>query len=149
MWSRDYRDIVGGLAMLGIGAFVAWHAYQEYDIGQLNRMGPGFFPVSLGILLAILGLLITIPALLRKGSPVKVEVKTLVLVTLSIGLFALLLKPLGIVFATIVTVLTSSLADRQISWKGRVAVALGVAAITWGVFIQGLSMVLPVWPWSP
>ncbi|WP_180684138.1 tripartite tricarboxylate transporter TctB family protein [Tepidicella baoligensis] len=149
MWSRDYRDIVGGLAMLAIGLFVAWHAYQEYDIGQLNRMGPGFFPVSLGILLAILGLLITIPALLRKGSPVKVEVKTLVLVTLSIGLFALLLKPLGIVFATIVTVLTSSLADRQISWKGRVAVALGVAAITWGVFIQGLSMVLPVWPWSP
>ncbi len=149
MWSRDYRDVVGGLAMLGIGTFVAWHAYQEYDIGQLNRMGPGFFPVSLGILLAVLGVLITIPALLREGSPVKIEAKTLALVTLSIAAFAFLLKPLGIVFATAVAVLISSLADRQISWKGRVAVALGVAAMTWGVFIQGLSMVLPVWPWSP
>jgi hypothetical protein len=41
------------------------------------------------------------------------------------------------------------LADRQITWKGRIAVAVGVAAVTWVVFIKGLSMVLPVWPWSP
>jgi hypothetical protein len=149
MWNRDYRDVIGGLAMMAIGIFVAWHAYQEYDMGQLNRMGPGFFPVSLGVLLAVLGLFITIPALLREGSPVKVELKTLVLVTVSIGVFALLLKPLGIIFATVVAVLVSSLADRQITWKGRIAVAVGVAAVTWVVFIKGLSMVLPVWPWSP
>lgn len=149
MWNKDYKDVVGGLAMLVLGAFVSWYAYQEYEIGQLNRMGPGFFPVTLGAILALLGLLIAIPAFLRQGSPVKLEFKTLVLITLSIVSFAFLLKTLGIVLATVVAVLIASLADRQISWKSRLAVAIGVALITWVVFIQGLGMVLPVWPWSP
>jgi hypothetical protein len=41
------------------------------------------------------------------------------------------------------------LADRQISWRARGLVAVGVSAVTWLVFIYGLNMVIPVWPWSP
>lgn len=149
MYKRDIRDIVGGLAMLALGLFVAWYAHREYDIGTLNRMGPGFFPVGLGVLLAVIGFFITIPAFFRQGSAMQVETKTLVAITLSIVAFAFLLKTLGIVLSTVVAVLVSSIADNEISWKGRLYVAVGVAAITWAVFILGLSMVLPVWPWSP
>jgi hypothetical protein len=149
MLNRDIRDVVAGLAVVAIGAFVGWYAYNEYDIGQLNRMGPGFFPVSLGILLAVIGVFIAIPAFFREGSPVQIEYKTLALITLSIVVFAFLLKTLGIVFSTVAAVLISSLADRDLSWRNRVLVSIGVAAMTWAVFILGLSMVLPVWPWSP
>jgi hypothetical protein len=149
MGNRDIRDVLAGLAMMGIGAFMGWYAYNQYDIGQLNRMGPGFFPVGLGALLAVVGFLIALPALFRPGSPIKLEGRTLLMVSISIIVFSFLLKSLGIIFATLAAVLISSLADRELSWKARFLVAIGVAVITWAVFILGLSMVLPVWPWSP
>lgn len=149
MGNRDIRDVVGGLAMMALGAFVGWYAYGEYEMGQLNRMGPGFFPVGLGLFLAVIGFFIALPAFFRSGTPVKIEFRTLLSVTISILAFSFLLKSLGIVLATVVAVLISSIADREISWKARVLVAIGVAAMTWVVFILGLSMVLPVWPWSP
>lgn len=148
MLNRDVRDIVGGLAMVAIGAFMAWYAYNEYDMGRLARMGPGFFPVSLGIILSAIGLLITIPAFFRPGSPIKIEFKTLIAVFLSIVVFAFLLRTAGLIVATMAAVLTSSIADKTITWKGRIILAFGVAGVTWGVFILGLSMIIPVWPWS-
>lgn len=149
MLQKDYRDIVGGLLMMGIGLFVAFFAYENYDPGTLNRMGPGFFPIGLGSLLALFGFLIALPAFFRKGTAIQFELRTLVLVTTSILIFAALMKTMGIIVATFLAVMTSSLADREISWKNRVLVALGVSTIVWVVFIYGLRMVLPTWPWSP
>ena len=51
---RDYY--AGGLMLLlGVGAAVIGSGYK---FGSLARMGPGFMPVMLGIVLAFLGVLI-------------------------------------------------------------------------------------------
>ena len=56
---RDYY--AGGLMLLlGVGAAVTGSGYK---IGSLARMGPGFLPVMLGIVLAFLGILIAGTAL--------------------------------------------------------------------------------------
>jgi putative tricarboxylic transport membrane protein len=56
---RDYY--AGGLMLLlGTGAAVTGSGYK---FGSLARMGPGFMPVMLGILLAFLGILIAGTAL--------------------------------------------------------------------------------------
>jgi hypothetical protein len=149
MLLKDYRDIVSGALMMLIGLSASWFAYQHYEIGQLNRMGPGFFPVFLGLLLTVIGFFIALPAFFRPGSPLKVELKTLLLVALSITIFAFTLRSMGILFATAAAVLISSSADHEMSWKGRLGTALGVAAMVWIVFIYGLDMVLRTWPWSP
>ena len=149
MSQRDTRDVIGGLGLSALGLFAAWYAHGQYELGDLQRMGPGYFPLALGLILAVLGLLVAIPAWFRRGEPITVAWKTLGLVTLSIIVFAFLLKTVGIVVATMVSVLVSSLADSHISWRARLGVAIGVAAVTWLVFILGLSMVIPVWPWSP
>ncbi len=148
MGNRDIRDVVGGLAMMALGVFVGWYAYSEYEIGQLNRMGPGFFPVWLGGILAVLGFFIALPAFFRKGRALSVDIKTLVFVTASIVVFASLLKVLGILITTFIAVMISSMAKGGVSWKARVLVALGISATTWLVFIFGLGMILPVFPWS-
>lgn len=148
MGNRDIRDVVGGLAMMALGVFVGWYAYSEYEIGQLNRMGPGFFPVWLGGILAVLGFFIALPAFFRKGRALSVDIKTLVFVTASIVVFASLLKVLGILITTFIAVMISSIAKGGVSWKARVLVALGISATTWLVFIFGLGMILPVFPWS-
>jgi hypothetical protein len=149
MLQKDYRDIVSGALMMLIGLAVAWYAYEYYEVGKLIRMGPGFFPVSLGLVLAVIGFFIALPAFFRPGSAMKVEIKTMIFVTISIAVFALSLRTMGILFATTAAVLISYSADNELTWKGRIGIALGVASLVWLVFIYGLSMVLPTWPWSP
>ena len=147
MKSRDMQDIVGGLAVTALGIFAAIYA-QKYEFGDLNRMGPGYFPVALGVVLTLLGLLIAIPAFMRKGEPIVVKWKTFALVLGSIVAFALTLKVLGLILATALSVMISSLADNETRWKGRILLAVGVAVVTYLVFGFALGMVLPAWPWS-
>ncbi|TNF58319.1 MAG: tripartite tricarboxylate transporter TctB family protein [Burkholderiales bacterium] len=147
MSHKDTHDIVGGLALTALGAFAAFYG-QRYEFGELNRMGPGYFPVALGVIVAILGLFIAVPAFFRRGEAIHVEWRTAALVLGSIVVFALTLKVIGLILSTVLAVLISSLADRETRWKGRLVTAVGVAAITYLVFSMGLGMVLPVWPWS-
>lgn len=147
MKHKDYHDIAGGLALSALGVFAAVYA-QRYEFGDLNRMGPGYFPVALGIALALLGLLIAIPAFFRHGHAIHVEWKTFALVIGSLLVFAFTLKTLGLIVATVAAVVVSTLADRETRWKGRLLIAGGVAALAYLVFVLGLSMVLPIWPWS-
>jgi len=147
MKNKDMQDVFGGLALAALGTFAAVYA-QRYEFGDLNRMGAGFFPVTLGIMLAVLGALIAIPAFFRRGHAVTVQWKTFALVMASLVVFALTLKVLGLILSTMLTVVLASLADNDTRWKGRLIVAVGVALITYLVFGLGLSMVLPIWPWS-
>ncbi|MDO9159723.1 MAG: tripartite tricarboxylate transporter TctB family protein, partial [Burkholderiaceae bacterium] len=99
-------------------------------------------------LLAVLGILIAVPAFFRSGPPVQVRWKPFALVMASLVAFAMTLKVLGLIVATMLAVVIASLADNDTRWKGRILIAVGVALITYLVFGLGLSMVLPMWPWS-
>jgi O-antigen ligase len=148
MKHKDLQDVIGGLGLTALGVFAAVYA-QRYEFGDLNRMGAGFFPVSLGVLLALLGAMIAIPAWFRSGPPIQIQWKTFALVMASVVTFALTLKVLGLVLATILAVVVATLADNETRWKSRLMIAAGVALITYLVFALGLGMVLPTWPWSP
>lgn len=148
MRHRDTQDLVGGLALMALGLFAAYYAHEHYEIGDLRRMGPGFFPVSLGLTLAVLGVLVALPAWFRQGPVIRPAWATLGLVILSLVVFSFTLKSLGVVLATMIAVFISSMADRGIGWKSRLMLCVGVAVVTYVIFIMGLSMVLPVWPWS-
>jgi hypothetical protein len=145
MKHRDYQDIAGGILLTALGLWVAFHS-KQYDFGTAARMGPGFFPHILGWLLAVLGVLIALPAFFRHGQKITVQWGNAAFVLGAIILFAALLRPAGILLATFAAAFVSTLADKDITWLGRVYVSIGVAAVTWGVFIFGLSMRLPVWP---
>lgn len=151
MLNKDLQDLIGGLAMLAIGSFAAIYAYQNLEIGELARMGPGFFPIVLGSALAVLGLLIALPAFFRPGAgPLGIDFKALFFVTVALLLFAFLLRPIGLFLTSMVMVLVSTLplSLSSVNVKTRLLTALGVAVVTWVVFILGLGMNLPTWPWS-
>lgn len=145
MRQRDLGDILGGLLMIGIGLFAVWYA-QRYAFGTLRNMGPGFLPVVLGWLLAGLGVLIALPALRRTGPPVQVELRTLVIITAALLLFASSLRPLGLILATALAVLLASVAERGFAWPSRLVLAVGLSGLVWLIFVAGLGMNLPVWP---
>jgi hypothetical protein len=146
MKHRNYHDIIGGIALVALGLAAAVYA-QRYEFGELNRMGPGYFPVALGVILAVLGLLIAIPAFFQEGSPIHVDWAPLFVVMASLLIFALTLKSLGIIVATVLATLCASLVS-EFSWRARLLLSLVIATLTYIVFILGLAMVLPAWPWS-
>lgn len=146
MIDRDIRSLLGGGLLALLGLFTAWYAHGHYSLGTFSRMGPGFLPVILGGALALLGLIIALPAWWRRGEPLRGDWASAGFVVVSIVVFALLLKGLGLVIAAIAAALVALVPDRSLGRGTKLKVALAIAAITYLIFIQGLSMNLPAWP---
>lgn len=143
---RDYHDMTWGGVLVLAGLAVAGYAWINYDLGSIRRMGPGFFPVALGLLLAALGALIVIPSARRPGQPTPFAWVQAIGVIGALLAFGLLLDRLGILLTSALTVLISSaVAPRQgIVW--RLALTVAVTGLVWLVFVRGLNMSLPIWP---
>lgn len=146
MKHRDSHDLIGGLAMTAAGAFFAIYG-ASYTMGTAARMGPGYFPVILGWILAVLGLLIAIPAWWRQGTPIQVQWKNLLCAVGSVVVFAALLRSGGVLLACFVTCLIALIPVRMALLK-RFAISAVVAVLTQLIFVLGLQMILPTWPWS-
>lgn len=147
MTNKDYRDILGGLLMVVFGVFAAVYA-QRYELGTMQRMGPGYFPIVLGWLLAILGVFIMIPGFLKQGTRIKVDWGPLLWVTLSIVIFGVALNTLGLIITAFLMVVVSSMPGLDMNWTRRLVSAACVSFITYVIFSFLLGMVIPVWPWS-
>ncbi|MBC9247106.1 tripartite tricarboxylate transporter TctB family protein [Paracoccus sp. 11-3] len=143
---RDYHDLWGGAAMTATGAAVALYCLGHYDFGTMRQMGPGFFPVVLGAILAGLGLLIAIPAWFRAGVVAPFAALDAVVVLAAIAIFGFGLTRLGLVTSTASAVLIASLAAPRGGWLWRIILALVITVLTWVIFKQGLQMTIPVWP---
>lgn len=143
---RDWPDFFGGAILAAIGAGVAVWAALHYDMGTLRRMGPGFFPVVLGVVLSGLGLVVALPALGRSAVAPKIETSSAVAVLAAILIFAFGLSRLGLAGATMVTVLVATIPAPRKGWIWRIVLATAVTAITVLVFSFGLRMTLPLWP---
>jgi len=143
---RDIPDLLGGVLLAAIGLLVTLYAVDHYETGSLRRMGPGFFPALLGGVLALLGAMIALPALARRGKAIRIAWKECLAVLAAILVFAAGLDRIGLVLATLVSVLIATLAatDRRIGW--RIALAVVVTALSVAVFSFGLKMTVPLWP---
>lgn len=147
MTEKDHRDLIGGALMTAIGLFAVVFG-QQYDMGSAARTGPGLFPVALGALLALLGVAIAVPAWARRGEAIHIEWRAAAIVLGAVVVFAIALRPLGLIPATLLATFLSSLADRNMGWRGRIMLAITVTALTVLIFITGLEMILPLWWWA-
>lgn len=144
--TRDIHDLVGGLLMTAAGLFFAVYG-RDYEFGTTARMGPGYFPVVLGWILAVLGLTVAVPAWWRRGSAVVIQWNNLIWCVLSLLFFAVTLRVLGVVAASFFTALLS-LVPSAMRLRTRLTVCAVVALLTTLIFPIGLQMILPIWPWS-
>lgn len=142
----EYRDLAGGAGLVGIGAFVSAYAGTHYTVGEPSRMGPGFFPVALGILLACLGLVIAALAF-RKVThvlqPPPFRPRAVGAVLVSVAAFALLVNRAGLMPATFVLVLIAAFGGAEYKIKRTVLLGIALAVLAWLVFTIGLQMQLP------
>lgn len=110
-------------------------------------MGPGFFPMMLGGLLAALGASLTVPALVRSGDPLPgFGLRPLLTILAAIIIFALLLQPLGFVLAAVILILIACFADPELRPMESIGLALLLTAFSVGIFAMLLGLPLNLWP---
>ena len=145
-WKRDYY--AGGLmVLLGIGAAVTGSGYK---FGTLARMGPGFMPVVLGIVLAFIGILIAGTAL---GSSEPDDGKFLPENPQWFGWLCILAGPVlfivlgqfgGMIPAVFACVFVSALGDKTATYKSSFVLALGVTVFGVLLFHYLLNIPFPL-----
>ncbi|HXU51774.1 MAG TPA: tripartite tricarboxylate transporter TctB family protein [Casimicrobiaceae bacterium] len=133
--------VVAGIVYAGFGA--------RYSIGSLSRMGPGFFPVALGAILALSGVAIAIAGWLAAPPAVPVERRkpewrAWFLISASIVAFVAIAEHVGLVPAAFAIVFISAFADRDNRWRQAMGLALAITAIAVVVFWWALQIQLPL-----
>jgi hypothetical protein len=145
---RNPKDFWAGILYIAFGTFAIVVALN-YPVGSAGRMGPGYFPRGLGSLLIFLGAILVLRALRTRGAPMSFPTfKPLLVVLGSVLLFGIIAGPLklGLVVATIVLILVSSMASDEFTWKAAIISSIVLAAFTVVAFAWGLKLQLPVWP---
>jgi uncharacterized membrane protein YhaH (DUF805 family) len=143
---KSPRDFWAGLLFLAIGTAVVVIA-RNYRLGSAARMGPGYFPILLGSVLALLGLAITGSSFRITGERVPhLHLRPLLAVLASILVFGLALQPLGFVAAVALLVIVGGFADPELRLRDSIALAAFLVVFSVGIFAALLGLPLPLWP---
>src|SRR5215470_16944493 len=143
---RAPKDFWSGVMFLAFAAAALLTA-RGYSLGAVGRMGPGYFPMLLGGVLALLGLVLVARSLVIAGEPVgRLHLIPLSVIATSVCLFGLAIERIGLVVSLILVIAVSALASRESRLTETSALALALAAFSVGVFVYALRLPLPIWP---
>ncbi|BDT79644.1 tripartite tricarboxylate transporter TctB family protein [Polynucleobacter yangtzensis] len=145
---RNQRDFGAGIMYMVIGLFFAIMA-TNYPMGTAAKMGPGYFPFYLGILMFLLGALVAVKAFGAKAaieSIPKFNWRIMAQITGAVVLYGLLLPRLGFLIAVVVLVFVAASASREFTWKGTAINAAFLVTFTYSVFVVGLKLQFPLLP---
>ena len=147
---RSLKDLLAGLIFIALGLAFGY-ATLDYEIGTAFRMGPGYFPLVLSGLLALLGIIITVQSFASgpDETPIgRVPWLALMLILGGIVLFGATVRGLGFAPALFVTTFLSAFASERTGVVGALLLAAGMVAISLVIFIWGLGVPLRiVGPW--
>lgn len=145
---RSQRDFIAGVIFFTIG--VLWMiAATQYRVGRVTAMGPGYFPLVIALVLALLGAASIVRSLrfVDREPFGRWPIAALVCILSGIVAFALLLNTAGFIAACMTVVLlccVSRLRRRPIETA---LLALVLISLVTGIFVFGLG--LPVELWMP
>jgi len=145
------KDVLAGLLFIGVAVFGLWLS-RDYPIGTALRMGTGYVPRLLCWLLFGLGVVVLVQGLReaqdsRALSSADVSAwRPLVFVTASLVIFGLSIERLGLVISILLLIGVGAVAARGLRPLETLAAALVLILLSWGIFILGLGLTIPVWP---
>jgi uncharacterized membrane protein YiaA len=146
---KSEKDFWSGIMFLVVGIVFAVGA-TNYSMGTSARPGPGYFPLILSIILAILGAIVLFKSLTIEtegGDKIgHIAWRPLLVVVASIAMFAVLLPRLGMFLTIPVLIVMVSFAGDEFKWKGVLIAAVVLTIFSWLVFVKGLGLTIPVLP---
>jgi hypothetical protein len=147
VWNfRPGKDFFAGLLFIAFGA-LAVAIGRGYPLGSAARMGPGYFPVLVGSLLLLVGIVVAARGLSTKAAGVgRLAIKPLVLVLGAVLLFAATIEELGLAVAILGVVVVGYLANTRRRPVELIVLALVLTAASVLIFYYGLKLPFKVWP---
>lgn len=145
---RNQKDFASGLMFICFGAFFSILG-STYQMGTPAKMGSGYFPFWLGVVMALLGLAVLIKSLGSNAKETdlgKWDWKSVLWVTGSVLLFAVLLPFLGLVLSLLALIFVSAMASHEFNWKQTAVSAVILIGFAYFAFVWFLKLQFPVWP---
>jgi putative tricarboxylic transport membrane protein len=144
---KSPKDFWAGLMFIAFGLFAAVWAYANYQMGSAVSMGPAYFPVVLGGLLALLGLAIFMESLAVEGPPIPhINLRPLTFITIACIVYGYIMKPAGLVIATAALVFISAFGGHEFKWREAFILYVVLIVFSVLVFVKGLTLPFPLWP---
>lgn len=145
----DPKDILAGVTFIAFGAFFSIEAYLSLRMGTIVRMGPGYVPFVLGLILAGLGAAIFLRGFIRTGElERRFAWRGLVMTLLALGTFTVFAQRLGLLITLPATIFVSAYSSRDIRLIPAIALAVLLSAFCILVLLVGLRVPLPlIGPW--
>ncbi len=143
----NIKDFLGGGLVLLLGLGAALQA-SHYELGSLRRMGPGYFPLALGVILAVTGGLIMLASLRTVAAAALVrqrpEWRGWFCICASMAAFAVIGVYGGLLLATFACVFIAALGDRENSVPTAAVLAAALRLVCFVVFWGLLKVSLPL-----
>ena len=146
---RSFPDVLaGGIFVLIGGSFAV--GSLSYELGTPLRMGPGYFPLVVGVIVAVLGLAIVLKGLVA-GEVLSFGVipwRAIVVIVLALLFFGFTVRGLGFVPASAMTAVLTTLASPRVRPLPAAAVTVGLTVASTLIFVVGLQLRIPLLgPW--
>jgi hypothetical protein len=157
MFIKSQKDFYSGLMFSVVGVAFAWGA-TTYTVGTGARMGPGYFPLMLGVLLAVLGAVVMFKSLVvptEDGEKLgKWAWKPLFFIIAANLIFGVALGGLpsiglpafGLVAGIYALTFLASLAGEEFKFKEVAVLATVLSVMSYLAFVVLLKLQFPVWP---
>jgi hypothetical protein len=154
---KSQKDFFSGLMFMSVGAAFAWGA-TKYSVGTGARMGPGYFPLMLGVMLAVLGSVITFKSLVvettggdKIGSWAWKPLIFIILGNLTFGVLlaglpSIKLPAMGMIVGIYVLTFITSMAEPGWKVRNTFILATVLAIGSYMAFVVVLKLQFPVWP---
>jgi putative tricarboxylic transport membrane protein len=145
---RLTKDLLSGVMFLVFGAGAAVIAHG-YDFGTPVRMGSGFFPVVIGVIIAILGLVLIVRSLIKPSSDEPVAMfhfRPLVFISAAIVIFGVLIEDAGLLAALAALIVVARFAGREGTPLELAVMVVVLVAVAVGIFVYGLNIRLKLGP---
>ncbi|CAN5508686.1 tripartite tricarboxylate transporter TctB family protein [soil metagenome] len=146
---KSEKDFWSGLMFVVTGVAFAVGA-TNYSLGESARPGPGYFPLGLSVLLAILGAIVLFKSLTIEsegGDPIgKIAWRPLWVIVIAITVFGLALPRLGMFITLPLLIIMVSFAGDEFRIKEVIINAVLLTALSWVLFVYGLNLTIPTLP---
>jgi hypothetical protein len=143
------KDAVAGVLFILLGLGFGLNAYFNLALGTSIRMGPGYFPLILSVLLVILGAATLFQAVNRSDeSWGSVPWRGLIFILSGPIAFGVAIQELGLVPSLVIIAFITSFASQRMTVPMAIALTAGLTLFCVAIFHWGLGMPVPLFgPW--
>jgi len=149
----DRANGICAALFIGFGAFFALQSL-DLEIGTALRMGPGYFPLVLAIVLILLGAIILVQAVRVEGEPIgHIAWRGMLFILPAPIFFGLTVRGLGFIPSIFLTALIAAFASGRMKPLTALVLSAGLTLFAFVVFSYALGLPfqrfgpwLPQWP---